>query len=170
MARTRREVRAELVLSAWDDEMVRRFLEHECGLDPGFIVRRLRLSVFEAKGRIAGVDEVREPARVALPTEDTRWTVFAPGGGSPRRDLDPGEHKVGLRVRREAEVMGEIEAYRERLLAEEPSIFVRDESFEPTMALLRPGSDVDRDLRPLGQLFRKRVPLLRFDAFIVRLH
>ena len=39
--------------------------------------------------------------------------------------------------------------------------------FQPHMALLKPGSGIDRDLTKLGKLFRDHVRDLTFDRFVI---
>ena len=110
-------------------------------------------------------------------TEDTRFIVMAPGGENPRPELEPAKRKVGIRIQRKNIARPAILRLRERLLIHEtPEVLgTRRRSthsfnafgarhFQPHMALLRPGSGIDRDLTKLGVLFRNEIKSLTFDA------
>lgn len=178
--KVRHEVWAQLLLSDLDQKRVREFLETQFAVPPDRIARRMHLTVYYARRAMPGVAANHERASVCIPASETRFMVMAPGGENPRPDFDPALRKIGIRVRRNTEAMTVILSYRSRLLcAETESVLgARKPSnhrinafgarqFQPHMTLLKPGSNIDRDLTRMGTAFRSTFDTLNFDRFIV---
>jgi hypothetical protein len=140
----------------------------------------MHMTVYYARRAMPGVTPTTEPALVALRVADTRFMVMAPGGENPRPELEPGQRKVGIRIQKQSDAMPTILAYRGRLLQCEtmdvlgwraPSTTKKNafgaRHFQPHIAMLRAGSNIDRDLAPLGRLFREEIGILTFDSFVV---
>lgn len=174
------EVWAQLSLCKADVERIREFLVLDFGIREQRIVRHMHITVYYARRPMPGVLARSETASLTIPTADTRFMVMAPGGENPRPDLRPSERKVGIRIRRPSSAMSAILTYRHRLLSHETSEVrgVRRPSdhrrnafgarhFQAHMSILRPGSGIAHDLKPLGAAFRAQIPDLHFDRFLV---
>lgn len=174
------EVWAGLDLSRRDRDRIADFLAQDWGVAADKVVWRMHLTVYYARRPMPGVEVLREPAHVVLPAADTRFMVMAPGGENPRQELDPGRRKVGLRVRRQSQCFAEIMSFRERLLSFETQDVLGSRApsshksnafgarhFQAHMSVLLAGSEVPRDLSPLGTSFRETFDELIFDQFRV---
>jgi len=129
-----------------------------------------------------GLSPVNQPVEVMVPTAQTRFMVLAPGGENPRPELEPRLYKVGIRIQRANVARAEIRAFRDQLLRHEtrhvlggrlPSTSQRNafgaRRFQPHIALIRPGSRIDRDLTKMGEMFRDRLKHLTFDRFSIEI-
>lgn len=174
------EIWAQLFLAPSDCDRIRAFLVDECGIKPRLIVKAMHITVYHARRPMPGIIPLCERASIMVPAADTRFMVMAPGGENPRPELEPGERKVGVRVQWQSEAMHHIQALRRNLLAfETPRVLGRRSassrrtsafgarSFQPHMALIRAGSGIARDLKPLGESFRRSIGSLHFDRFSV---
>jgi hypothetical protein len=175
-------VYAKLLLREGDADRLRAFFMEECGIKAHRIIPRMHSTVYYARRPMPGVVRSSEPARLVLLTEETRFMVMAPGGENPRPELNPNKRKVGIRVHKQSSALPQILAYRERLLAHEtqsvlgkrrPSTRYRNafgaRYFQLHVALLRPGSRIDRDLKELGLRFRASIEELVFDTFPIEI-
>jgi hypothetical protein len=176
------EVWAQLILCTADRDRISDFFVKEFGISRSKIVRRMHLTVYHARRAMRGVDPIDEESDVVCPASETRFMVMAPGGENPRPNLDPARRKVGVRIHRQSCAMPEILAYRQRLLTHEtpwvhgfrpPSDHRRNafgaRHFQPHIAVLRAGSGIQRDLKPIGDRFRREIGDLRFDRFQVEI-
>ena len=176
------EVWAQLFLCAHDCMRIREWLVSECRIKPNCVVRNMHVTVYHARRPIPGLLPAVEAAQIIVPTAETRFMVLAPGGENPRPDLEPRLRKVGIRVQRKNAARSQIEALRERLLRYEtprvlggrsPSTRARNafgaRSFQPHLAMIRPGSGIDRDLTKLGALFRGAFESLLFDRLCIEI-
>jgi hypothetical protein len=178
------EIWAQLWVCGDDCLRIREFLVSEGLVKPSSIIPKMHLTVYHARRPMSGVSPVDEDVHIVVPTAETRFMVLAPGGENPRPELEPRNCKVGIRIQRKNVARGEIQAFRERLLAYEtpnvlgsrgPSTGERNafgaRHFQPHIALVRPGNRIDRDLTRTGVLFRqalKQIALDRFSIEIVR--
>jgi len=159
---------------------VHEFLVSECGVKPRYIIRRMHLTVYHARRTMAGVIPSSEPANLILPVNETRFMVMAPGGENPKPELEPARRTVGIRVNRRSTALPVILDYRTKLLRYETQQVLGKRApsssktnafgarhFQPHMAMLRAGSDINRDLKLIGRPFRQALGELMFDRFVV---
>jgi hypothetical protein len=106
--------------------------------------------------------------------------VMAPGGENPRPDVDPSINAIGVRIKRDAPGMQQIRAFRARFYPYETQdvLGVRRPSdhaksafgarhFQPHITLLRNGSNLDRDLTKIGNLFRASISPIGLNRLVV---
>ena len=106
--------------------------------------------------------------------------VMYPGGENPRPELDPAMLTVGIRVQRQSAARATILEFRTRLTDHEnrrvlgarapstdKSSAFGARTYQPHMSILRPGSEIDRDLKAIGERFRQTIGDLTFDRFVV---
>jgi hypothetical protein len=180
MHKTQFEVWAQLLLSDKDVARVREFLSQGMGIKPKYVVSRLHMTLYHARrpmpDLVVGVEEVN----VIVPASQTRFMVMAPGGENPRPEFEPAKRKVGIRVQKQSQAMPQLQALRRRLIRHEtPAVLGRRErstartsafgarSFQPHMTLIRAGSGIQFDLKPLGDAFRSAIDELRFDRYLI---
>ena len=174
------EVWAQLWLSSSDCTRIRDLLADENLVKPSSIIPKMHLTVYHCRRPMTGLTPLDEGAHVVIPTAGTRFMVLAPGGENPRPELEPRRCKVGIRIQRTNTARAQILDYRERLLSHEtpnvlggrpPSNMTRNafgaRSFQPHIALVRPGSRIDRDLTKTGALFRANIDHLTLDRFTI---
>jgi hypothetical protein len=175
------EVWAQLWLCAEDCARIRDLLISNNLARLKSIIPNMHMTVYHAR-RLMPVSALNESIAVVVPTAETRFMVLAPGGENPRPELEPARCKVGIRIQKKNAARGEIRAFRERLLIYEtpnvlggrlPSNSQRNafgaRSFQPHVALMRPGSRIDRDLTKTGMLFRSHIEYLTFDRFSIEI-
>lgn len=78
------EVWAQLFLCREDCARIRDFFVSELGVEPSCVVRRMHITVYDARRPMPGVLDVSETAGAVLRSADTRFMVLAPGGENPR--------------------------------------------------------------------------------------
>jgi len=172
------EVWAQLFLSAHDRQRIIEFAVKYFGLKPKVFVRNMHITVYYARRPMPGVTALSEPVAVVIPAADTRFMVMAPGGENPKPHLDPGKKKVGIRIHKKSNALTKIMEYRNRLIKFESVRVLGSRSpstnwknafgarhFQPHMAVLFPGSGIDKDLRLMGEPFRQQIGDLTFDRF-----
>lgn len=174
------EVWAKLTLSAVDCARIREFFISEFGITPRRVVRKMHVTVYHSRRPMPGLFPLTEPAHVVLPASDTRFMVMYPGGENPRPELDPASLTVGIRVHKQSVALPVILEFRRRLLTLEnqrvlgtrapstdKSSAFGARAYQPHMSLLRPGSEIDRDLTTIGSRFREAIGGLTFHGFVV---
>jgi len=174
------EIWAQIILCDRDKERIRKFFVDEIGINQKTVIRRMHLSIYYARRPMLGVIPLVRKIHIVLPTAETRFMVMAPGGENPSPDIDPKNHKVGIRIQRKSTVMSTIIELRNGLLKYEtesvlggrsPSNLKRNafgsRYYQPHIAILRTGSEIDTDLTIIGNLFRYRIEDLTFDKFII---
>lgn len=174
------EVWAQLWLSSSDCTRIRDLLVTENLVKPSSVIPRMHLTVYHCRRPMLGLTPLDEEARVVIPAAGTRFMVLAPGGENPRPELEPRRCKVGIRVQKTNAARAQILDYRERLLSYEtlnvlggrpPSNLTRNafgaRGFQPHIALIRPGSRIDRDLTKVGAVFRAKIDQLTLDRFTI---
>ncbi|MGZ4033705.1 MAG: hypothetical protein ACXVPU_01350 [Bacteroidia bacterium] len=172
------EIWAQFKVCDQDCERVRNFFISEIGLKRKFTIRNLHLTIYHARRPLENLIPFELPIDIKIPTADTRFMVLTPGGENPNIDNHPTDHKVGVRIKRNCNAFQEIIRYRSEFFPFETKQVLRhrtpsdhrrnafgSRSFQPHVALLRPGSEIDFDLSKTGTLFRNKIQHLTFDKF-----
>jgi hypothetical protein len=162
-------------------EAIKNFFVRRLGLAPKSLHKNLHLTVYHARRFLEGVQNSEEPFRLSLKSSDLRFMVMAPGGENPRPELEPSQCDVGVRVVKSSEAISEIRALRSRFYEFEtkkilsgrlPSNHMRNafgaRIFQPHITLLRPNSEIDRDLTKIGRAFRLEIETIIFDQFVIK--
>ena len=108
--------------------------------------------------------------------------VLAPGGENPRPNLIPAHRSIGIRLTKRNNAVEEIINLRRNAYRFEPAFKTGHGSgkrivgqttdwrnafgarhYQPHVKLIKPGTDIDRDLTILGDAFRKRVKNITFS-------
>ena len=104
--------------------------------------------------------------------------VLAPGGENPRPELEPAKKSVGIRLTKRNIAIEGIQTLRHQMISLETSELVgrrkrstawtscfgaRD--YQPHIKLLKPGSEIDRDLKPIGRYFRMCFQTIDFGKY-----
>jgi len=179
---SRTEVWAQLFLCDADRTRVWQVLTSECGIKPKALIRNMHMTVYHARRPMFGLIACNEAVNVFVPIAETRFMVLAPGGENPRPELEPRLKKVGIRIQKKNIARERIQELRNRLLLHEtaevlgsrrPSTHTANafgaRHFQPHLALLRPGSGIDRDLTKVGAVFRQKMQSLTFDRFCIEI-
>jgi|NGEPerStandDraft_6_1074524.scaffolds.fasta_scaffold177026_1 hypothetical protein len=174
------EIWAQIFLSSIDRKKIREFFVKVIGINPEYIIQSMHLTYYHTQVPIKEVIPMRKNIHLVLPAIDTRFMVMVPGGENPRPDIDPEMKKVGIRIHRASSVLDEIIDLRNDLSKYETREVLGDRSpssrkksafgsryFQPHIALLEPGSGINRDLTIVGKLFREQIGDLTFDRLII---
>lgn len=150
------------------------------GIPEDSIEPRMHLTVYRADCLLpdlpVGTQTRRE--RIEADVEETRFMVFAPGGIVAQPHIDPAKKSVGIRLTRRNQAIEEIQTLRSHMCDLETPEVIGDgrpstastscfgpKDYLPHIVFLRPGSGVDRDLKPLGALFRSQIRTIEFDRY-----
>lgn len=151
-------------------------------LPEGSIQRGMHLTVYYARRLLPGLGRTPAPRPVSISADaaETRFMVLAPGGENPQPGLDPARRSVGIRLTRRNRAVDEIQLLRREMLQlETPEIVGRRKPstawtncfgarhFQPHIKLLRPGNGIGRDLRMIGDEFRKQIESIEFGKYEV---
>lgn len=177
---TKFEIWAQLILSSNDSDHIRNFCINELRIDPKKIIRNLHLTVYHSRRPMPGVIPLEKNIHLVLPINETRFMVMAPGGENPRPDIDPQKHKIGIRIQRRSSAMPAIIEFRNEITKFETSKVLGkrlpsnkrrnafgSRYFQPHIAILRTGKDLENDLTNIGNLFRERLGNITFDRYII---
>jgi len=163
-----------------DEEDIREFLVGQ-GIPRRTVRRNLHLTVYHADFPLPGLLAMEERIDIKVNVNETRFMPMALGGETPRPHIDPATKKVGIRLTNRNEAIPAIKEARLRFAQLETPALLGDRPcsthnrnafgprcFRPHVTLLYPGSQVDRDLTPLGEAFRSEHQYLNFDRLVVR--
>ena len=150
------------------------------GIPGKSIQRQMHLTVYHARRLLPGLPQ-HQPTRdvsIEADVEETRFMVLAPGGENPRPEHEPARRSVGIRLTKRNTAVEQIQALRhEMILLETPQVVGRrkpstawtscfgSRHYQPHIKLLKPGSEIDRDLTSIGHYFRKCFSTIEFDKY-----
>jgi hypothetical protein len=148
------------------------------GIKRRTIRSRLHLTVYHARRKIPQIESAILECAISVPGVDFRFMTMTPGGENPRPDVDPNTCPVGVRVHKSSQAYIKIQELRAQLIKFEtesvlgkrrPSTKTRNafgsRYYQPHITLLRQGSGVGADLRPLGDAFRRSIEKIEFNSF-----
>jgi hypothetical protein len=174
------EVWAQFQVSKKSVKEIHDFFIFECSIPQDYLIFNLHLTVYHARRPLSGLMNSSESCQLFLDTNFTRFMVQAPGGENPKPHLIPAERKIGIRVQRISEFRAHIDEYRRRFYSFETKEVLGarsrsnsnrsafgSRSFQPHIALIKPGSGVSDDLTEIGVKFRDAIPEIVFDRFDV---
>lgn len=153
----------------------------ECGVPRHAIQHGLHLIVYYGRRPLPGLVSADRAVRMRADALETRFMVLAPGGENPRPELEPSRRSVGIRLTRRNLAIRHVQRLRENIFRlETPTVTGARKPtsawtncfgarhYQPHIKLLRPGSEIDRDLTKLGEIFRSEMEWIEFDRFEVR--
>ena len=173
------EVYALLWLSRRCETNIAEFLT-SWGIAHGSIQRGMHLTVYYARRPLPGLLQNQPPRRVAIEADvmETRFMVLAPGGENPRPELEPAKRSVGIRLTKRNTAIEQIQVLRREMLLLETAQVVGQRKpstawtscfgsrhYQPHIKLLRPGSEIDRDLTSIGKYFRACFKTIEFGKY-----
>lgn len=150
------------------------------GIPQGSVQRGMHLTVYYARRPLPGLtrDQPSRDVSIDADVKETRFMVLAPGGENPRPELEPAKRSVGIRLTKRNTAVEEIQALRrEMILLETPQVVGRripstawtscfgSRHYQPHIKLLRPGSEIDRDLTSIGHYFRMCLSVIEFGRY-----
>ena len=150
------------------------------GMPYGSIQRGMHLTVYYARRPLPGLPRVQPSRRVAIQADimETRFMVLAPGGENSRHELEPAKRSVGIRLTKRNTAIEHIQALRREMISfEAPQIVGQREPstawtscfgsrhYQPHIKLLRPGSEIERELTSIGKSFRACFKTIEFGKY-----
>ena len=174
------EVYALLWLTRECEGRIRNFL-YSAGVPIDAIQRGMHLTVYYGRRSLPGLPLVRKRVTIMADVSETRFMVLAPGGENPRPELEPARRSVGIRLTKRNSAIVEIQKMRQSIYKLETRRVIGTRKrttawtscfgarhYQPHMKLLHPGSEIERDLRPLGESFRSAFNEIAFGKYEVR--
>ena len=152
------------------------------GIPEAAIDRSMHLTVYYASRLLPGLPRDMPTRRVQIEADamETRFMPLVPGGENPRPNIDPASKSVGIRLTKRNQAIDEIQALRREMCELETPEVVGERQrstawrscfgakhYQPHILFLRPGSGIDRDLRPLGTSFRSHIQKIEFNKYEV---
>ena len=152
------------------------------GIPRDSIQRSLHLTVYYARRILPGLEIASVSERIIADVDETRFMVLAPGGENPRPNLEPSHRSVGIRLTKRNKAIADIQRLRESVYRlETPEVIGRRRPtsawqncfgarhYQPHVKLLKPGSEINRDLTRIGFAFRKEFSQIDFGRFQTRM-
>ena len=143
--------------------------------------KETHLTVYHGRRPLQGISPYHSPVEISADVSETRFMVMAPGGENPRPELDPKHKSVGIRLKKTNRAIAQIQELRARIYRlETPKVIgtrrpttawtncFGARHYQPHIKLIHPGSNIDRDLTPLGNAFRSSIESFDFDRFEIR--
>lgn len=171
---TKYEVRGLLWVTKEGEKKIRRFLLDQ-DIPEQFIVHGLHLTVYYGRSALPGIKAESRPVKVIANTSETRLMPMTLGGESPRPDVDPNKHRIGLRLRKSNRAIGQIQDFRAGYYEREQMIMSEIckptkawtsaygvPRYQPHITILKAGSGIDSDLTKLGAAFRREIEEIEF--------
>ena len=150
------------------------------GLPNESIQRGMHLTVYYARRLLPGLPRHQPSRKVVIKADvnETRFMVFAPGGENPRPELEPAMRSVGIRLTKRNTAIEHIQTLRREMISfETPQIVGQrkpstawtscfgSRRYQPHIKLLRPGSEIERDLTSIGKYFRTCFKTIEFGKY-----
>jgi len=162
-------------------EEIHGFFKTEYNIAPHFLIPNLHLTVYHSRRPMPLLQEQVKSCHMVVDTLDTRFMVLSPGGENPRTNLIPGEQKVGIRIKRTADLREKIDVYRRVFFEHETARVLGSRNpssrsknafgarhFQPHISILQSGSNIVSDLSIVGDNFRDAIAEIHFDKFIIQ--
>jgi hypothetical protein len=175
------EVYALLSVSRKCEAILNDLLRRECEIPDYAIQRRLHLTVYHGRRPLPGLVPGIRSTQIHADAIETRFMVLALGGENPRPELEPARRSVGIRLTKRNRAINNIQILRESIYRlETPAVTGTRKPtsawsncfgarhYQPHIKLLKPGSEIDRDLTKLWEIFRSDMEWIEFDRFEVR--
>lgn len=175
------EVYALLWVSRRSTKIIRELLSRKCKIPRRAIERNFHLTVYHAKKQLPGLISYSRTVSIVADPLETRFMVFVLGGENPIPELEPSDCSVGIRLTRRNQAIEKIQSLRAAVFRFETKEVIGDRkptsawkscfgprNYQPHIKLLRPGSEIDRNLTKLGEIFRSEINEIEFDRFQVR--
>lgn len=179
-SQNRIEVYALLWLTRECEGRIRDFL-HSAGVPISAIRGGLHLTVYYARRWLPGLSLMTKRVAIKADVFETRFMVLAPGGENPRPELNPARRSVGIRLTKRNSAIAQIQEMRRSIYELETPRVVGTRKrttawtncfgarhYQPHITLLRPGSEIERDLRPLGESFRSAFNEISFGKYEIK--
>ena len=172
---TKYEVRGLLWVTRESEKRIRLFLADQ-GVPEKFVASGLHLTVYYGRMALPGIQVGSRTVNVIANTSETRFMPMTPGGESPRPEVDPNEHRIGLRLTKRNRAIGQIQGFRAGYYEREKTTITSEickptkawtsaygaPRYQPHITVLKPGSGIDSDLTKLGEAFRREIEEIEF--------
>tara|TARA_B110000858_G_scaffold154176_1_gene175830 strand:+ start:81 stop:632 length:552 start_codon:yes stop_codon:yes gene_type:complete len=173
---------ALLWLNRDSEEEISDLLRNRCGIDKEYIQRGMHLTIYHSKKKLIGIEDYKSYRKIKADVKETRFMVFAPGGENPREDINPNNSSVGIRLTRRNIAIPEIIKLRRSIYKNEDEIMLKgrrnqtsdwknsfgSSHFQAHIKMIRPGSNINKDLTLLGKILREELKYIYFNKFEIK--
>ena len=157
-------------------------LKYKCGVGEEHIQRRMHLTIYHSRRKLEGLKHETLYENIKADVAETRFMVFAPGGEIPRKDIDPNKRPVGIRLtKRNIAIPRLLELRRSFFKYENDNVLSKrrqrtsdwknafgSSHFQAHIVMIRPGSNIDKNLTLIGKVFRKELKYIYFNKFEIK--
>ena len=169
-----------LYLSFESEEYIRKVLINHCNISAESIQRGMHLTLYHGRRPMPSLEMDTTFLSIKANIDETRFMVLAPGGENPRSNLIPSQRSIGIRLTKRNKAIMEIinlrrNAYRheqkfksgygkgKRFKTTDWRNSFGARHYQPHIKLIKPGSDIDRNLTILGDVFRNNIKNITFS-------
>ena len=164
-----------LYLSFKSEEHIRKVLINDCNIPAEYIQRGMHLTLYHSRRHMPLLEMNTTYLSIESNTNETRFMVLAPGGENPRSDLIPAQRSIGIRLTRRNDAIKEIINLRRSAYRCEPELKRANgrttdwrnafgaRHYQPHIKLINPGTAIDKDLKKIGDVFRKKIKKISFS-------
>ena len=165
-----------------NEKKIANILKNKCGVSEEYIQRGMHLTIYHGKRRLPGIKPSRTYEIIKSNVNETRFMVFAPGGENPRKDINPNKKPVGIRLTRRNIAIPRLLELRRSIYKHENETVLKNRRqrtsdwknafgsshYQAHIVMIRPGSNINKNLTVLGKIFRKELRNIYFRKFEIK--
>ena len=176
----------DLYALLWVDEdsekEISEVLKYKCGVDKEHIQRRMHLTIYHSRRRLIGIKRSKTYETIKVDVKETRFMVLSPGGENPKKNIDPNNSPVGIRLTKRNIAVPRLVQLRRSLYKNENEKVLKNRRhrstdwksafgsnhFQAHILMIRPGNRIDKNLTNIGKIFRQELKYIYFNKFEIK--
>ena len=165
-----------------NEKEIANILKNKCGVSEKYIQKGMHLTIYHGMCRLPGIKLSTTYEIIKANVNETRFMVMAPGGENSRKHINPTKHPVGIRLTKRNIAIPRILELRRSIYKHENQTPIKNwkqktsdwknafgsSHYQAHMTIIRPGSNVNKKLTVLGNIFRKELKNIYFRKFEIK--
>lgn len=157
-------------------------LINKCGVEKEHIQRGMHITIYHSRRKLEGLKHETIYESIKADVAETRFMVFAPGGENPRKDIVPNKRPVGIRLTKRNIAIPRLLKLRRSFFKYENDYVLSNRRqrtsdwknafgsshFQAHIVMIRPESNIDKNLTSIGKIFRKELKYIYFNKFEIK--
>lgn len=172
------EYHAGIYLSQHSTQRLKQTLTR-IGINESSFILHPHITIYYAETEVRLQPAFNQICDIHIEAEFLRFMVMVPGGENFSDTIIPKNHKIGLRIQRQANAMQDIYALRKEWMDQERQKMNLDQysgyrrsafgapHYQPHLTILSAQNGISDILRPYGDALREQVGALHFDRYIL---
>ncbi|MDC0418896.1 hypothetical protein OAM15_04650 [Pelagibacteraceae bacterium] len=157
-------------------------LKYKCGVGEEHIQRRMHLTIYHSRRRLIEIKRSKTYETIKVDVKETRFMVLSPGGENPKKNIDPNNNPVGIRLTKRNIAIPRLVQLRRSLYKNENENVLKNRRhrttdwknafgsnhFQAHILMIRPGNRIDKKLTNIGKIFRQELKYIYFNKFEIK--